>query len=60
MQSFEPGLLDRLDADDDAPQSRFRPTPRKLDEWRESIGRDLEALLNTRSALLPDALAGFP
>jgi type VI secretion system protein ImpF len=62
MQSFVPGLFDRLDADDDdeASQSRFRASPRKLDEWRESITRDLEALLNTRSALLPDALDGLP
>jgi type VI secretion system protein ImpF len=62
MQSFVPGLFDRLDADDgsEAPQSQFRGSPRKLEEWRESISRDLEALLNTRSALLPDALAGLP
>ena len=62
MQSFVPGLFDRLDADDgdEASQSRFRASPRKLDEWRESITRDLEALLNTRSALLPDALVGLP
>jgi type VI secretion system protein ImpF len=53
MQSFTPGLFDRLDADDDVPA-------RKRDEWKESITRDLEALLNTRSALLPDALAGYP
>jgi type VI secretion system protein ImpF len=50
MQSFVPGLFDRLDADDDA----------KAGEWRESITRDLEALLNTRSALLPHALAAYP
>lgn len=50
MQSFVPGLFDRLDADDDT----------QLSEWRKSITRDLEALLNTRSALLPDALAGYP
>lgn len=60
MQSFVPGLFDRLDADDDVPQSPFRASPRKLDEWRDSITRDLEALLNTRSALLPDALDGYP
>ena len=53
MQSFTPGLFDRLDAADDVPA-------RKRDEWKESITRDLEALLNTRSALLPDALAGYP
>jgi type VI secretion system protein ImpF len=60
MQSFVPGLFDRLDADDDAPQSRRLASSRKGDEWRDSITRDLEALLNTRSALLPDALADYP
>lgn len=61
MQSFVPGLFDRMDTnDDEVPQSQFRASPRKLDEWRESITRDLEALLNTRSALLPDALDGLP
>jgi type VI secretion system protein ImpF len=49
MQSFTPGLFDRLDADDDTSHT-----------WKESITRDLEALLNTRSALLPDALADYP
>jgi type VI secretion system protein ImpF len=59
MQSFVPGLFDRLDADDDAPQGGFRAASKKADEWKESITRDLEALLNTRSALLPDALADY-
>ena len=60
MQRFTPGLFDRLDADDDASFGRPRAPARKSDEWKESITRDLEALLNTRSALLPDALAGYP
>jgi type VI secretion system protein ImpF len=60
MQSFTPGLFDRLDADDDAPPGRFRARARNSDEWKESITRDLETLLNTRSALLPDALDGYP
>jgi type VI secretion system protein ImpF len=60
MQSFTPGLFDRLDADDDALHCQFRAPARKRDEWKESITRDLEALLNTRSALLPEALAGYP
>jgi type VI secretion system protein ImpF len=54
MQSFTPGLFDRLDADDDDVPAR------KRDEWKESITRDLEALLNTRSALLPETLTGYP
>jgi type VI secretion system protein ImpF len=60
MQSFVPGLFDRLDADDDAPQGGFRAPSKKADEWRDSITRDLEALLNTRSALLPHVLADYP
>ncbi len=60
MQSFTPGLFDRLDADDDTSLGRFRAAARKSDAWKESITRDLEALLNTRSALLPDALDGYP
>ncbi|WP_229411046.1 MULTISPECIES: type VI secretion system baseplate subunit TssE [unclassified Massilia] len=60
MQSFVPGLFDRLDTDDDAPQGEFRASSRKVDAWRDSITRDLEALLNTRSALLPHVLAQYP
>lgn len=60
MRSFTPGLFDRLDADDDVPYREFRAPAKKSDEWKESITRDLEALLNTRSALLPDMLAGYP
>lgn len=60
MQSFVPGLFDRLDTDDDAPQGQFRAPFKKADEWRDSISRDLEALLNTRSALLPHVLADYP
>jgi type VI secretion system protein ImpF len=60
MQSFTPGLFDRLDADDDAPRRESRAPARKGDEWKESITRDLEALLNTRSAVLPETLASYP
>jgi type VI secretion system protein ImpF len=60
MQSFVPGLFDRLDADDDAPQGQSQTPSKKVDAWKESISRDLEALLNTRSALLPHMLASYP
>ena len=60
MQSFTPGLFDRLDADDEVMHGEFRAAPRKSDEWKESITRDLEALLNTRSALFPHTLADYP
>ncbi len=59
MQRFTPGLFDRLDTDDAASHGHVGASARKSDEWKESITRDLEALLNTRSALLPDALAGY-
>jgi type VI secretion system protein ImpF len=55
MQHFTAGLFDRLDDDLD----EFAPSG-KAKHWRESISKDLEALLNTRSALLPQALAGYP
>jgi type VI secretion system protein ImpF len=60
MQRFTPGLFDRLDADDDVPHHECRAAARQRDEWKASITRDLEALLNTRSALLPDAVDGYP
>jgi type VI secretion system protein ImpF len=60
MQRFTPGLFDRLESDDDTSQVAARRAARKTDAWRDSITRDLEALLNTRSAFLPDALAGYP
>lgn len=60
MQSFVPGLFDRLDTDSDAAPIPLRAAPRRLDDWRDSITRDLEALLNTRCALLPHVLAGLP
>jgi type VI secretion system protein ImpF len=60
MQHFVPGLFDRLDADEEDLPAGLRSPSRKGDAWRESITRDLEALLNTRSALLPDVLVGYP
>jgi type VI secretion system protein ImpF len=60
MQRFTPGLFDRLDADDDVPHHECRAAARQRDEWKASITRDLEALLNTRSALLLDAVDGYP
>lgn len=60
MHGFTPGLFDRLD--DDAPPARSsrQQRERAFDACKRSITRDLEALLNTRTALLPAALAGYP
>jgi type VI secretion system protein ImpF len=61
MHGFSPGLFDRLDADDEpAPRVRYRDKARALEECKRSVTRDLEALLNTRLALPPPALAPYP
>jgi len=52
MPRFLSGLFDRWDSDDGDGES---PSP-----WKQSITRDLEALLNTRSALLPSRLVPYP
>lgn len=67
MRSFSPGLFDRL-ADDDgsaaapalAPTARQRASAQALDACRQSIMRDLVALLNTRCAMPADALQQYP
>lgn len=61
MHGFLPGLFDRLDADDEqlAPNHRSAAS-RAAERCRLSITGDLEALLNTRSAILPTTLASYP
>ena len=53
-----PSVLDRL-LDYDPKMSSEAPKSRSqtLKELKESVGRDLEWLLNTRQILLPDAMA---
>jgi type VI secretion system protein ImpF len=61
MHGFSPGLFDRLDGDDtQSPPTGHRARARAFDECRRSITRDLESLLNTRSALLPADVAPYP
>jgi type VI secretion system protein ImpF len=61
MQGFTPGLFDRLlgvpirGASGDAALSRM-----SLEELKDMVARDLEALLNTRSALPDDLLKAYP
>lgn len=47
MNGFTPGLMDRLLGEHDRPMS--------LEQYKDSVARDLEDLLNTRCAL-PEAL----
>jgi len=59
MLHFTPSLLDRLL--DDAPAAPAEPhTPRvSLESLKDSVARDLEALLNARCGLQRDALEGY-
>ncbi|TFW23162.1 type VI secretion system baseplate subunit TssE [Massilia arenosa] len=52
MNSLRPSLFDRLfgSASDQL----------TLEQYKDSVARDLEALLNTRLAILPEMLAPFP
>lgn len=57
MAPYMPALFDRLLDDDTMPRSANRGT---LDALKDSIARDLEALLNTRTALSEGMLANYP
>jgi type VI secretion system protein ImpF len=60
MQGFSPGLFDRLaDDDEHAAPSRRRTPGAEAEACRQSITRDLIALLNTRSNLSARSLAPF-
>ncbi|MFT4256667.1 MAG: type VI secretion system baseplate subunit TssE [Pseudoxanthomonas sp.] len=61
MKGYEPNLLEKL-LDDD-PKNRtaagvFKPI--SLDQYKESVARDLEGLLNSRAAFSEENLEGFP
>lgn len=61
MRSFSPGLFDRLaEGDEQALLPRSRRNAQALDACRQSITRDLVALLNTRSGVAQHALAPYP
>lgn len=57
MKGFKPGLLDRLM--DDRPDGGAG-TPLSGEQLKDSVARDLEALLNTRLAFDPAILHGYP
>jgi type VI secretion system protein ImpF len=60
MKGFVPGLLERL-MGDRAQASAAGGAPRlSLDQIKDSIARDLEALLNTRVAIPEHAFAAYP
>jgi type VI secretion system protein ImpF len=60
MKGFEPSLFDKLFGDE--PHASVSHALRRLsvDELKETIARDLEALLNTRLGMTEESLKGFP
>jgi type VI secretion system protein ImpF len=60
MQGFTRGLFDRLDDDDATPSGNKREVrARAMEEAMRSVTRDLQALLNTRSALSLASLESY-
>ena len=57
MNGFTPGLLDRLM--DERPEA-WAGTPVTGEQLKDSVARDLEALLNTRLAFDPAILHAYP
>ena len=58
-KGFMPGLFDRLI--DRPGQAQTGTVPRvSLEEMKDSVARDLEALLNTRAVMPEDAFRRFP
>lgn len=58
MKGFTPGLLDRLM--DERRDGAHPAAPLGLEQFKDSVARDIEALLNTRIALDPARLAAYP
>ncbi len=60
MKGFEPSLLDRLF--DDAPRDIAYGATKRMsnEEFKDSVARDVEGLLNSRFTVAEDVLARFP
>jgi type VI secretion system protein ImpF len=54
MNGFTPGLLDRLLGEGGCDHGM------SLEQYKDSVARDLEDLLNTRCALAPEMMAAWP
>ncbi|GJI99524.1 hypothetical protein RugamoR64_00630 [Duganella rhizosphaerae] len=58
MNGFTPGLFDRL-LDPQGSQAR-NGAGLSLEQWKDTVARDLEDLLNTRCALSEELLNAYP
>jgi type VI secretion system protein ImpF len=59
MKGYAPGVLDRLMGERSQPGPGGMPRL-SVEQLKDSVARDLEALLNTRLALPEQALAAYP
>ncbi|KOQ18920.1 type VI secretion protein, partial [Achromobacter xylosoxidans] len=58
MKGFEPSLFDKLfDGDGPAPHALRRLS---VEEIKETVARDIEALLNTRMVFTEESLKRYP
>lgn len=60
MKGFAPSLLDRLFGDRTQSSANGVVSRLSMDQIKDSVARDLEALLNTRIGIAPDLLDGYP
>lgn len=60
MKGFAPGLFDKLMSEGGGAMSYGTVMRLNLEELKDSVARDLEALLNTRAVLKEDVLEQYP
>ncbi len=60
MKGFIPGLFDRLMGADSAHTSSDVVTRLSMDSLKDTVARDLEAMLNTRTVIPEELLRRFP
>lgn len=60
MQGYNPGLLDKLLAGRGYKPVNSTLSQFSLEELKDSVAKDLEALLNTRKVIPPEILKAYP
>ncbi|WP_394780052.1 type VI secretion system baseplate subunit TssE [Undibacterium sp.] len=60
MQGFAPGLLDKLMGDSRHTSSGDTVTRLSMEDLKDAVARDLEALLNTRKIIPEGLLTSYP
>lgn len=60
MEGFTPGFFDRLLGTAVRGAGNAAVSRMTVEEFKDAVARDLEALLNTRSVIPDDTLLGFP